>query len=218
MSEKFLYFGCATSIVGLMLLGYAAQVLEPPVVGISGIDSRLLAKNVHISGVVDKVVSFDGGGEMLKVSDDTGSIDVYLNPRVARHLNVSEGHTIDVVGSVEFYEDEIEIVPNSYKHLRVLGYFEPPLLKISDINTTVLEKKVRVRGNVSDVKKFRGGSVIWVAEDDTGSIDVYLNSNIAGRFNITEGAEIGVTGRVELYEGELEVKVESYEDIRIFNL
>ena len=218
MSEKFLYFGCATSIVGLMLLGYAAQVLEPPAVGISSIDSHLLAKNVHISGVVDKVVSFDGGGEMLKVSDDMGSIDVYLNPRVARHLNVSEGYMIDVVGSVEFYEDEIEIVLNSYKHLRVLGYFEPQLLKISDINTTLLEKKVRVRGNVSDVKKFRGGSVLLVAGDDTGSIDVYMDSNIAERFNINEGDEIGVTGRVELYGGELEVKVESYEDIQMSNL
>jgi DNA/RNA endonuclease YhcR with UshA esterase domain len=123
MNDKLLYVAIITSISGLMLLTYAGSVLEPGLVEIGGIDNGYLYKNVHVRGEVTDLKKFNTGSILLTISDKTGSISVFIYCTDAEKLNigdVSEGKRVDVTGTVELYEDELEIKLNDYRHINPL--------------------------------------------------------------------------------------------------
>jgi len=123
MNDKLLYVAIITSISGLMLLTYAGSVLEPRLVEIGGIDNGYLYKNVHVRGEVTDLNKFNTGSILLTISDKTGSISVFIYCKDAEKLNigdVSKGKQVDVTGTVELYEDELEIKLNDYRHINPL--------------------------------------------------------------------------------------------------
>lgn len=123
MTNKLFYLALATSIAGLVLLTYAADILEPDPVEISKINNNqndYLYKNVHIQGEIIDFKRFKGGSISLKVNDRTGTITVFLQYHVANKVNVQMGQRIDVIGTVEIYKGDLEIVVNDQKHINVI--------------------------------------------------------------------------------------------------
>ena len=120
MTNKLLYTALVVSIAGLILLTYAANLLEPGVVEIGKIDSDCLYKNIHIRGDIVDLKKFNGGSVLLTVDDKTGTIGVFLSYKAANNIKVDTGQKVDVIGTVEFYEDELEIVINDRKHITVI--------------------------------------------------------------------------------------------------
>jgi len=149
MGDKLFYIALATSVAGLILLTYASNVLEPKIIEINEIDSNYLYKNVHVRGeIVDlrkfeigeidsnylyknvhvrgEIVDlrkFESGSILFAVEDKTGSIKVFIYYTDAEKLNtgnIEEGRIADVIGTLEFYEDELEIKVNDYKHFNIV--------------------------------------------------------------------------------------------------
>lgn len=93
---------------------------------------------------------------------------------------------------------------------------EPGLVEIGGIDNGYLYKNVHVHGEVSDLKKFKSGSIILTVKDKTGGINVFIDYKYAEKLNaenIGKGKTVDVTGTVELYEDELEIKLNDYKDI-----
>jgi len=120
MTNKLFYAALVTSIAGLILLTYAANLLEPGIIEISKIDNNYLYKNVHVRGDVVDLKKFNSGSILLMVDDRTGTIGVFLSYQVGQNINFQEGQKVDVIGTVEIYNDELEIVVNDYKHISVI--------------------------------------------------------------------------------------------------
>ena len=87
---------------------------------INKIDNNYLYKNTHIRGDVIDLKKFNGGSVLLTVDDKTGTIPVFLSYKAANNIQVETGQKVDVIGTVEFYEDELEIVINDRKHITVI--------------------------------------------------------------------------------------------------
>ena len=123
MGDKLFYIALATSVAGLILLTYASNVLEPKIIEISEIDSNYLYKNVHVRGEIVDLRKFESGSILFAVEDKTGSIKVFIYYTDAEKLNtgnIEEGRIADVIGTLEFYEDELEIKVNDYKHFNIV--------------------------------------------------------------------------------------------------
>lgn len=92
---------------------------------------------------------------------------------------------------------------------------EPPLSRIDQINTNSLGKNVHVRGNISSVHEFGGGSILLVLDDSSGMIDVYLPYNVADSVSgLVNSTGLEVIGSVEVYRGKLEIVVENVGGVR----
>jgi len=123
MGDKLFYIALATSVAGLILLTYASNVLEPKIIEINEIDSNYLYKNVHVRGEIVDLRKFESGSILFAVEDKTGSIKVFIYYTDAEKLNtgnIEEGRIADVIGTLEFYEDELEIKVNDYKHFNIV--------------------------------------------------------------------------------------------------
>ena len=123
MGDKLFYIALATSVAGLILLTYASNVLEPKIIEINEIDSNYLYKNVHVRGEIVDLRKFESGSILFAVEDKTGSIKVFIYYTDAEKLNtgnIEDGRIADVIGTLEFYEDELEIKVNDYKHFNIV--------------------------------------------------------------------------------------------------
>jgi DNA/RNA endonuclease YhcR with UshA esterase domain len=93
-------------------------------------------------------------------------------------------------------------------------HVDPPYSRIRDISVSSLEKNVRFTGYVSSVHRFKGGSVMLEVVEDGSTIDVYIPNRIAAQLELVRGKRVDVTGRIQLYEGRLEVVVDEADWIK----
>ncbi len=92
---------------------------------------------------------------------------------------------------------------------------QPPISKIDQINTNLLGKNVHLRGNISGIHEFKGGSMLLILEDSSGKIDVYLPYNVAREIDLVNSTELSIIGSVEVYKGKLEIVIENIDGIRV---
>lgn len=83
---------------------------------------------------------------------------------------------------------------------------EPPLSNIGDLNSNSIGKQVHVQGMITEVHKFKGGSITFSLGDGTGDIDVFLINYMANdTANISKGTIVDVIGEVDQYNWALEI-------------
>lgn len=120
MDSSLVYTAFVISVVGLILLAYASETLQPPLCRIGDITSNDVGRNLHISGNISKVHKFRGGSLLLYVRDSSGGIDVYLPNNVASvRADVLNASEVDLVGSLEIYQGKLEIVVSNPSSLKV---------------------------------------------------------------------------------------------------
>lgn len=121
-ADRILYLALVISIIGLLILAYVSDVLEPPLVSIKDIGMESLGKNVHVRGNITKLREFKGGSMSLLLKDDTAQISVYLPYSVAVEKNstapLKKGDVVDVIGVVEVYRNEIEVVVENPDYIK----------------------------------------------------------------------------------------------------
>jgi RecJ-like exonuclease len=83
---------------------------------------------------------------------------------------------------------------------------EPKLVKISDINSKMVDSYVKIQGDVIKSKTSSGVTILTV-NDSTEFISVvsYSPLNVSGK--------IEVMGKVKDYKGSLEIEIEKIKDI-----
>lgn len=122
MSDKVLYLAFCISIIGLLILTYVSEVLNPPVSGIGDINTNSIGRNLHVTGNVSRIHEFKGGSIILTVKDSTGEIDVYLDYYTAKSMpGILEAKEVDVIGEVDEYKGRLEIKPKESNWIRVIS-------------------------------------------------------------------------------------------------
>ncbi len=93
---------------------------------------------------------------------------------------------------------------------------EPPVSKIGVLGSGSIGRQVHVRGNVSEVYKFKGGSVTFSVDDGSGVIDVFVSYYMANATSrVVKGCGVDVIGELDEYKGALEVKPKNADSVRI---
>jgi len=106
--------------------------------------------------------------------------------------------------------------------LLILAYvsciLEPPLCRIGDIDSNSIGKALHVRGMVSSIHRFEGGSAILALKDGSGEIDVYIDySTVKANPRILEAKVIDLVGEVDEYQGRLELKPLNHKAVSILS-
>jgi len=111
MGDRVVHVALAAAIVGLVVLTFASEALEPPYSPVAQVDAGFIGKNVHLSGTVESVHRFKGGSLVLTLSEENHSVDVFITQTVAAQLGFTpaERQTIDVIGVVEVYNGRLEV-------------------------------------------------------------------------------------------------------------
>mgnify|MGYP001558660906 CR=1 FL=1 len=86
--------------------------------------------------------------------------------------------------------------------------FDLSVIKIKEINDRMLERNVKVIGEVDSVYESNNMLIINI-NDGTGKIKVVIFEK--GEFNLSKGDFVEVKGEVVEYKGELEINANSVE-------
>jgi len=120
MEPQLIHTALAISVIGLLLLAYAGESLQPPVCRIKQITGNDLGRNVRFIGNITRSHSFKGGSMILTVNDSSGGIDVYVPYDVAAvRIDLRNATELEVTGSVEVYRGKLEIAVAGASSLRV---------------------------------------------------------------------------------------------------
>ncbi|WP_169891223.1 exodeoxyribonuclease VII large subunit [Litchfieldia alkalitelluris] len=87
------------------------------------------------------------------------------------------------------------------------------ILKIADINESMIGKKVSVNGKISNRYDHKDGHVFLTLEENNGSLKVVIFSDMEiSTEHLQEGETVNVKGELKEYNDELEINVESISD------
>ena len=96
--------------------------------------------------------------------------------------------------------------------------YDPPVSRIGSIDTGSVGKSLHVRGKVSGVHEFKGGSMVLTLDDGSGKLQVYASYSVAKALpGLLKAKELDVVGVVDEYDGILEIKPEGPEQLNVLS-
>ena len=108
------------SVAGVAAIYFASERIEPLAVSVegvaaSGVDGPLVGRLVRVDAAVCNIRKSKSGTVYWSVADDAecaGSVlTVPVFDKKLKALSVAKGDTIGIIGTVDDYEGELEIVP-----------------------------------------------------------------------------------------------------------
>ncbi|MGC9348762.1 MAG: OB-fold nucleic acid binding domain-containing protein [Anaerolineae bacterium] len=183
-------------------------------------------KRVRLTGEVRRCTVPYEGLTLITLADESGEIVIAVDEAVTLLTGalpeISEGQGIEVTGAVTLYRDTPQIAPATVDEI-VLSEAPAaptplaltPLAALSDDDQGLT---ARVRGRVVLLEGLKGG-VKATLDDGTAEVALLLwdrvHRDLTDPVALDVGAEIEVTGEVELYKGELELVPGSGADVVI---
>jgi hypothetical protein len=97
----------------------------------------------------------------------------------------------------------------------ILPSVRPPLSNPGMVGPSSVERAVRVRGIVSDVHCFKGGSMVFSLSGSGSELRVFLPVSSASGFGCgdLDGKAVEASGVVKIYRGSVELYVGRSEDL-----
>jgi DNA/RNA endonuclease YhcR with UshA esterase domain len=128
MREERLTLICLlTSLLGLILIYFAAISLKPIETNVSQINPSLLGKTVKTTGVIVDRRSSKEGHIFLTISDNKSQIQVPLFSNFIKSLSekldlnqLKAGRKISVVGTVDEYMGDLQIIPRKPEDIKLI--------------------------------------------------------------------------------------------------
>jgi len=93
------------SVIGILGLFVLSETTGTETVKIAEIDSSFVDKTIQVNGLVTEV-KLSQDLTILEVEDETGKIKALA----FEHLQVSKGSKVNIEGTIQEYENEIEII------------------------------------------------------------------------------------------------------------
>ena len=118
-----------SSLVGLLLIYYAAISIEPQQMSIGDITADLEGRKVSVAGLLTDKRLHEDGHLFLTISDGSSDIQVPLFADFMRNLE-QRGITekdfllkskISVEGIIENYKGRLQIMPKNLDSIKILG-------------------------------------------------------------------------------------------------
>ncbi len=196
-------------------------------VNIGSITKNMEGEKVSISGKVDKITKIKGA-RLINVSDGTGDIPLLISDKAFNYVKnkeqLDEGSKVEVTGSVFLYKGEkVELKVSRGEHLKVISEGKAevskqlPVSSIAEVKEQKLGTWVRIKATVTKINELDKGRCLLTLKDDTGDIAVYLWESIWAdcKEDVTKGAELFVSGKLDKYKDLLEIIPAKTTDIKV---
>mgnify|MGYP000051418044 CR=1 FL=1 len=201
------------SVQDVVLL--AETVPVAPEMPIGALNKSLTGQLVAVEGTATEVAPFPAGIRLF-LDDGSGEVLVLLWQDMVDALNdptaLTVGMRLRVLGQVAVYGDSLELIPQRPVDVTALGMeaveelIVPPV-PIADLRAEQQEP-VTVEGRVVDVTSFSAGFKLML-DDGTGQVTLLLwlpvYDALPDPAALGRGAQVRATGRVESYEGALQL-------------
>ncbi len=167
---------------------------------------------VVVEGTILRASEFSQGMRYT-LDDGTGRILLLIwsdvLETVAARGSLLEGARVRVLGEVEVFNGQLEVIPETGEAVELIAAAVVPTVAIrmsNSISTDDLDQRVIVRGTVFELADFSAGKK-FTLQDDAGMITVTVFDNVLVTTNrdLAVGASVTVRGRVDVFQGELEV-------------
>ena len=87
--------------------------------------------------------------------------------------------------------------------LLLSNILEPKLTKISDLTIKDLDKNVKIRGQIKNIRNYEQITILTIS-DTTDKIDLLINKK---NINLIKNQNLTIIGKVNLYKGNLQIEV-----------
>ncbi len=146
---KLKYFSMLFTIIGILVLYMISRFSQAPVIIISEIQDYE-GKQVTLKGIVTEHHLTKFGSQIIKIADDNGSVEIFLEGKI----EVEYGDKIQATGEVQNYKDTWELIVNDIRQLQILKKWHNvsfPLWQIAENPTRYLNINVNVTGYIESV-------------------------------------------------------------------
>ncbi len=205
------------SLTGLAAIYVAAISARPRITPIASLDNSFIGLRVVVSGEVIDAREHQDGHLFLKLRDASGgviSVPIFSRGRSELGDSIELLDAVEVTGEVVLYNGELEVVPEGAMDVKVVHTAPVSISAISKENAGAA---VKVQGTIVEREIVGSGSVILTLQEDGGQLPVYISSWIAedGLLEMHVGDTIRVDGWLQIYNGELELKVTSASHLHV---
>jgi DNA/RNA endonuclease YhcR with UshA esterase domain len=209
--------------VGLLALWWLARRMDIPTVSAADALGTMNMAYVRVQGRVTRSLSYDPTSGYLAfwLDDGTGEVRVSSYRDVTQALLAAGrvpalGDEVTVAGTLRIREDYVALTLNAAEHL-TLERPEPVTLKVNTLTPLDVGLRVRVVGEVRQVRTPYEGMTLITVRDDSGEIVVAVDETttvLTGALpEIVEGQGIDVVGAVSLYKDTPQLVPASVADI-----
>ena len=209
--------------VGLALLWITAVRLPLPHISIGQASATMNFAYVEIAGQVVRSPTYNPDSRSLSftVADDTGEMRVWAFRDVVESLRAAGqipglGDQVTIAGTLRVREEDVSLTLNVPEHLRLLRAAAEDRT-IGSITPADALRRVRLRGQVWDVREPYAGLTLITLRDATGTVDVAVDAGLrylTGDFRPPEiGRSLEVTAAVSLYRNTPQLVPSSVQDI-----
>ena len=197
------------SLTGIAVIYAAAMQVRPMMTPIASLDNEFVGLKAVISGQVVDSYEHEDGHLFLKLRDDSGgmvSVPVFARVRAELGEPIELLDVVQVTGEVKLYRGELELIPERADDLRVVHTAPIKLSSLSRENAGI---QVKVQGTVVEREIVGSGSLILTLREDGSQLPVFVPAWVVedGLPELHVGNVVRVDGLLELYNGELELKL-----------
>lgn len=205
------------SLTGLAAIYTAAMQVRPTMTPIASLDNQFVGLKVAVSGQVVDSYEHPDGHLFLKLHDDSGSVvSVPVFARVRAELGepIEFLDIVQVTGEVKLYKGELEVIPGGAGDLRVV-HTAP--IKLSSLSQERVDIPVKVQATIVEREIVGSGSMILTLQEDSNQLSVFVPAWIVenGLPELHVGNMVRVDGWLQLYNGELELKLGAPSHLRV---
>lgn len=207
-----------SSLTGILLLYVGATQMKGEITPISQLDKDFVGLKTRISGRVISIREHSESHLFLKVKDSSGgviSVPIFAGVRNNLDEKIELLDNIEITGRVEKYEGELELLPEGAESIR---HFHSSPIEIGNIDKSKIGSTVKVRGNIAEEESVGEGSLIIQLCQENNNLTVFIPNYTHGDGgfpSLEVGDTVKMAGNVQLYEGELELKVDRPYNIEI---
>lgn len=206
------------SLTGIAVLYAGAVQMRPGLTPIAKIDNDYVGLRTKVSGQVTDLYEHQNGHLFLKLEDDSGgaiSVPIFASVRSELGDEIGVLDRVQVTGEVKRYNGKLEIVPEDARDVQVV-HTAPT--EISEIDQNMLGKLVRTRGVIAELEEIGSGSLVLVLKEGDERLKAFVPASVAreeGFPEIKVNSVVQAVGLLQLYQGELELKVKSAGNLEI---
>ncbi len=119
--DRLFYLAYLTSFTGILLLSFLSPTLEPPLSDLSSVGVFSIGKSVRVSGAVQDIRVYKGGGVSFSLSSGDSEIKVYVPGSVGIVVGgrLRDNDNAELIGVVSQYRGEVELVVSSAEDVRL---------------------------------------------------------------------------------------------------
>jgi DNA/RNA endonuclease YhcR with UshA esterase domain len=205
----------ACSLVGLFTLYAGALLIRPPAMEIASVNEEFVGKKISVSGEIISSYEHSDGHLFLKIKDNSGgviTVPIFSKLRSQLEEQIELLDILQVVGKIQKYKNEIEIIPEKIEDLTIIHTAPTNFSRLTADDAGIL---VKVEGKIQKLDKAGKGKIITLQENDA-ALSVFMPYEATkGLPELCVGDKIRVCGWLQIYDQKLELVVKEPSHLRI---